>query len=99
MAQKNHYPAIDVLQSMSRVMSSVASQEHKILAGKRKEVMATYADAEDLINIGAYKEGSNPSIDYAIEKIQLVNEFLKQETHEKFSFDEVLQQLDHVFQS
>ena len=76
LAQKNHYPAIDVLASISRVMSSIATKEHKTMAGKLKNVMATYQEAEDLINIGAYKAGSNNNIDYAIEKINQVNAFL-----------------------
>ncbi len=83
LAHKNHYPAIDVLQSISRVMSSIAGKEHKEAAGKLKNVMATYQEAEDLINIGAYKSGSNKNIDYAIEKIDAVNDFLLQETHDK----------------
>ena len=68
MAQKNHYPAIDILQSISRVMSSIITKEHKVAAGKMKQVLATYQEAEDLINIGAYKAGSNPDIDFAIDK-------------------------------
>ena len=82
LAQKNHYPAIDVLASISRVMSSIATKEHKTMAGKLKNVMATYQEAEDLINIGAYKAGSNNNIDYAIEKIDQVNAFLCQSTEE-----------------
>jgi len=96
-AQKNHYPAIDVLQSISRVMSRIATPEHKSNAGKLMEVLASYMDAEDLINIGAYKPGSNPSIDYAIEKIEAVNEFLVQTTEEKFDFDDIVQKLDEIF--
>ena len=89
LAHKNHYPAIDVMQSISRVMSQVAASDHKQLAGKLKNVMATYSDAEDLINIGAYKAGSNKNIDYAIEKIDAVNEFLMQDVNAKYTFDEV----------
>ena len=62
----------------------VASKEHKTAAGKLKNIMATYNEAEDLINIGAYKRGSNPSIDRAINKIDDVNEYLLQDTDEKF---------------
>ncbi len=98
LGHKNHYPAIDVLQSISRVMSSVATKEHKQLAGKLKSVMATYNEAEDLINIGAYKSGSNPDIDYAISKIRAVNEFLCQQTDEKFSFEEEIALLEKVFE-
>ncbi|MEG0961551.1 MAG: flagellar protein export ATPase FliI [Lachnospiraceae bacterium] len=97
LANKNHYPAIDVLQSISRVMSSIVNSEHKLAAGKLKNVMATYQEAEDLINIGAYKKGSNPNIDYAIEKIDDVNEFLLQETYDKFSFEEILNKLEMLF--
>lgn len=98
LAHKNHYPAIDVMQSISRVMSQVASSEHKKLAGRLKNVMATYSDAEDLINIGAYKAGSNKNIDYAIEKIDAVNEFLMQDVNAKYTFDEVLMQLKSIFE-
>lgn len=98
MAQKNHYPAIDVLASISRVMSAVATKEHKQIAGQMKEVLATYRDAEDLINIGAYRSGSNKSIDYAIEKIDAVNSFLKQGTDEKFDFDDIVAQMTAIFQ-
>ncbi len=96
-AQKNHYPAIDVLASISRVMSAVATSEHKALAGKLKNVLATYNEAEDLINIGAYKKGSNKSIDYAVSKIDAVNEFLMQPTHEKIEFDDVISSLSEIF--
>ena len=97
LGHKNHYPAIDVLQSISRVMSAIADKEHKELAGKLKNVLATYQEAEDLINIGAYKSGSNPDIDYAIKKIGAVNQFLCQATDEKFQFEEEIQLLKQVF--
>lgn len=97
LAHKNHYPAIDVLQSISRCMSQIAEPEHKQAAGKLKNVLATYQDAEDLINIGAYKKGSNPDIDYAMEKIRAVNEFLMQETDEKIPFEEEIQRLIQLF--
>lgn len=97
LAHKNHYPAIDVLQSISRVMSSIVDAEHKEAAGKLKNVLATYQEAEDLINIGAYKKGSNSNIDYVIEKIDAVNEFLMQETYDKFSFEEILERLEALF--
>ena len=98
LAHKNHYPAIDVLQSISRCMSQIATREHKQLAGKLKNVMATYNEAEDLINIGAYKAGSNPEIDYAISKIQEVNAFLQQDVNDKFTFGETIQLLQHIFE-
>ncbi len=97
LANRNHYPAIDVLQSISRCMSMVASREHKSAAGKLKNIMATYNEAEDLINIGAYKKGSNPNIDRAISKIEEVNEYLLQETEDKFTFEETVEQLEAMF--
>lgn len=97
LAQLNHYPAIDVLQSISRVMSQVADKKHKKAAGRLKNVMATYSEAEDLINIGAYKSGSNKNIDFAISKIDKVNEFLCQSTDEKFDYEEILDELYTLF--
>ncbi len=98
LGHKNHYPAIDILQSISRVMSSIATSEHKEFAGKLKNVLATYADAEDLINIGAYKSGSNREIDYAVQKIDAVNAFLMQRTDEKYLFDEEVELLGQLFE-
>lgn len=97
LGHKNHYPAIDILQSISRVMSSIVGKDHKEAAGKLKNVLATYNEAEDLINIGAYKSGSNPEIDYAISKIKEVNEFLMQDVYEKFSFEEEIEMLKELF--
>ncbi len=97
LAQQNHYPAIDVLASISRVMSAVASKDHKKVAGTLKNVLATYSEAEDLINIGAYKPGSNKNIDFAISKIDSVNQFLLQETDEKFNFDDEISMLFEMF--
>ncbi|HHU70950.1 MAG TPA: flagellar protein export ATPase FliI [Clostridiales bacterium] len=97
LVQKNHYPAIDVLQSISRVMSSIVSDEHKAAAGRLKNVLATYQDAEDLINIGAYKSGSNEEIDYAITKIKEVNSFLTQDIEKKYDFEEELDLLMGIF--
>ena len=79
-------------------MSAIATKEHKNLAGRLENVLATHTEAEDLINIGAYKNGSNPDIDYAIQKIGAVNSFLCQGTDEKFSFEEELELLEKVFE-
>jgi len=98
MGHKNHYPAIDILQSISRCMSQIVGKEHKLLAGKLKNVLATYSEAEDLINIGAYKSGSNPNIDFAISKIDAVNQFLIQDVDEKYNYDEALALLVKLFQ-
>lgn len=97
LAQKNHYPAIDVLASISRCMSSIAAPKHKAAAGKLRNVLGTYHEAEDLINIGAYKNGSNAEIDYAIQKIGFVNQFLMQGTTEKFSFEDISDRLEELF--
>ena len=80
-------------------MSQIASKEHKELAGRLNQVLATYSEAEDLINIGAYKSGSNREIDYAIQKIQAVNAFLMQQTDERFQFDEEIALLGELFRS
>ena len=98
-AQKNHYPAIDVLASISRCMSQIVPKEHKKNAGKFKNLMATYADAEDLINIGAYKAGSNEEIDLAIAKHKAVNEFLIQDTDEKRTYEEAVSMIDEIVNS
>jgi len=97
LAHKNHYPAIDVLQSISRCMSQIATKEHKAVANRLKTVLATYTEAEDLINIGAYKAGANPNIDYSIEKIDKVNEFLCQDVDSRYSLDEEIQMLESIF--
>ncbi len=98
LGHKNHYPAIDVLQSISRCMSGIATESHKAVAGKVKNVLATYNEAEDLINIGAYKSGSNPEIDFAISKIRQVNEFLVQDVESKFQFEDEVAMMTEIFE-
>ena len=98
LGHKNHYPAIDILQSISRCMSQIASRDHKQAASKLKNVLATYNEAEDLINIGAYKSGSNPSIDYAISKIDVVNQFLRQDVEAKYTFEESVEMMEALFE-
>lgn len=88
LANRNHYPAIDILASVSRVMPSIVSKEHMSIVGQIKDLMATHKESEDLINIGAYARGSNPKVDRAIEKIDDINDFLTQGVHEKLSFEE-----------
>ncbi len=85
-AQRNHYPAIDVLQSASRVMKSVISKDHLGFAGQIREWMAAYAQAEDLINIGAYVRGANPRVDQAIVANDRINAFLRQGIDDKSDF-------------
>ncbi len=98
LGHKNHYPAIDILSSISRVMSSIVDKKHKTCAGKLKNVLATYNEAEDLINIGAYKPGSNKNIDYAINKIDAVNDYLTQDVYEKFNLEEEINMLISLFE-
>ena len=97
LANKNHYPAIDVLQSVSRVMIDIVSDEHKQMAGKIINILAVYKKAEDLINIGAYVQGSNADIDYAVTMIERVNAFLKQGMEEKIDFHQTLLQMKALF--
>jgi len=98
LAARNHYPAINVPQSVSRLMVNLVSDEHKEAAGKLREVLARYTEAEDLINIGAYVKGSNPKIDYALSKIDQVNDLLKQGTFEKVSYEETVDRLIGIFE-
>jgi len=98
-ASQNHYPAIDVLMSVSRVMPDIADKEHLAVAGRLRDILATYREAEDLINIGAYVSGSNPRIDYAIELIDEVNSFLRQEVHDREDFDHTVSRLISIFES
>ncbi|MGD9947956.1 MAG: FliI/YscN family ATPase [Desulfobulbus sp.] len=89
-ATKNHYPAIDVMMSTSRVMRDISSSRHMELAGKIRSVMAIYQDSEDLINIGAYSSGSNKKIDYAISHMDSIDEFLVQGFTESSTLEETI---------
>lgn len=89
LANKNHYPAVDVLASISRVMPNIVDEEQKMFSNEIKNLMAVYREAEDLINIGAYSRGSNKNIDRAWDKIEQINSFLRQDTHEKIEIAEV----------
>ncbi len=93
MAHKNHYPAVDVLQSISRVMNDIVSKEHKAAAAKIRNILAVYRKNEDLINIGAYVRGSDPQIDKAIMFINEIDKFLQQSVEEKCEFDLTLETL------
>ncbi len=92
-AHKNQYPAVDVLQSVSRLFTEICSKQHQEAAKKLRAVLATYQENEDLINIGAYQRGSNPKVDYAIAKIDEVKGFLSQGVYEKAGFDETINRL------
>lgn len=93
LASQNHYPAIDVLNSVSRLMPDITPEEHRLQAGKIRELLANYKQAEDLINIGAYVSGSNPKIDEAIKYRDAIMEFLKQDLNESSDYDDTLQRL------
>ena len=93
LADRGHYPAVDILQSVSRLMPAVVSPEHCAAARKLKEIYATYIDAEDLINIGAFSRGSNRRIDGAISLIDQINEFLVQPVRQRTLFAETEKQL------
>jgi len=92
-AAKNHYPAIDVMMSTSRVMRDIVTPRHLELAGKARSVLAVYRESEDLINIGAYAAGSNKKIDYAISKIDAINAFLRQSFDESVTLEETIREL------
>lgn len=97
LANKNHYPAIDILASISRLMNDIVSKEHKQLASKVKNILAVYKEAEDLINIGAYVKGNNPKIDEAIDYIDNIRNFLQQDVNEKVDFEETISNLKSIF--
>lgn len=97
LASAAHFPAIDVNASVSRVMSTVATREHVEAARRLREVLATYERQRDLIAIGAYKKGSDPRTDYALAKLDAVNAFLKQDTHEHTPSNATVRQLRSLF--
>ena len=92
-ASKNHYPAIDVNSSVSRLMSQIADSDVKTKAGEIRDLMATYKESEDLINIGAYQVGTNPKVDKAIKCIDDINKFLKQNVDEYSSYNETVEKM------
>lgn len=97
LANQGHYPAIDVSESVSRVMTNIIGEEHNYAARKLKEVVANYEKERDLILIGAYESGSNPAVDYAIEKIDEVNDFLKQRVDEKVDLTTSVDEMVNIF--
>ena len=98
LAHRNHYPSIDILQSISRVMVDIVPEAQVMNARRLNEVTSTYRDAEDLINIGAYQKGSNPEIDLAIEMTPLINAFLKQGIRESYSYEDAVKQMSALAQ-
>lgn len=99
LADRGHYPAVDILQSVSRLMPAVVSDEHRAAAQKLKEIYATYVDAEDLINIGAFSPGSNRRIDGAISLIDRINDFLVQPSRQRTTLAETVRQLAQITQA
>jgi flagellum-specific ATP synthase len=97
LANKGHYPAIDVLSSVSRVMKEIVSNEHSEAADQLKRMLSIYKSSEDLINIGAYQRGSNPEIDEAMQYIQSIWDYTKQKTSEKLTYEEAHERLIHEF--
>jgi len=97
LASRGHYPAINVSLSVSRVMTAVVPPEHRQAAIKLREVLATYEKEKDLIMIGAYQKGSDARVDFAIDKIEAVNTFLKQRIDEKMGFEETVTKLKELF--
>ncbi|MCD6449971.1 MAG: flagellar protein export ATPase FliI [Thermotogaceae bacterium] len=93
LAEANHYPAIDVLASISRLMTEVVSEEHYRAAAKLKDLMATYKSTKDLIDVGAYKKGTNPKIDVAIDMMDEINSFLRQGMYEKANYEATIDKL------
>ncbi|MDD9898490.1 MAG: FliI/YscN family ATPase [Candidatus Melainabacteria bacterium] len=96
LAYQNHFPAIDILQSVSRVMPSITSSEHYNKANEIKALIASYRDAQDLINIGAYQQGSNPDIDAAIQAKPQIDAFLRQGITEFSTIEEVLETMNAI---
>ncbi|MGB4752309.1 MAG: flagellar protein export ATPase FliI [Fervidobacterium sp.] len=97
LAESNHFPAIDVLMSISRLMTDIVKPEHMQAARALRDMMATYNDAKDLIDVGAYKKGTNPKIDKSIQLIDEINAFLRQGIREKMSFDDTVEYLLSIF--
>jgi len=94
---RNHWPAIDILPSLSRVMTGVTSEEHKEAAARLRTVLATYEKQRDLILLGAYQYGSDPETDYAIDKIESVEAFLRQRMEDNTPFDDAVQHMINLF--
>jgi flagellum-specific ATP synthase len=94
LASRNHYPAVDVLNSVSRVMNDIVGQVHRDEAAKIRQILASLKSVEDLLSIGAYVRGSNPMVDDALKRSDLVNNFLIQGREEVSSFAETLQKLN-----
>ena len=98
LAAANHYPAIDVGASISRLMADIVPMEDRRAAGRVRDIMSVYEKSTDLVSIGAYKAGTNPKLDYALSKIDAIDDFLKQGVDEAFTYDETMQQMKKILQ-
>ena len=98
LAAANHYPAIDVGASVSRLMADIVSDEHRQMAGRVRDIMSIYNKNADLVSIGAYKPGTNPKLDYALGKMDAINSFLKQGVDESFGYEEIVEQMERILQ-
>ncbi len=98
LANQNQYPAIDILQSISRIMKDIIAEEHRNHVERVLEIMATYKKYEDVITIGAYKEGTNPNVDYAIRMTEHIRSFLKQKIDERVPLEQGIFQLAALFE-
>ncbi|GJQ23648.1 MAG: flagellar protein export ATPase FliI [Planctomycetia bacterium] len=97
LANQNHYPAIDILESISRCMDDIVTYQHKKGASELKSLYATYKESEDLINIGAYVKGSNHKVDYSISMIEQIKDYIKQDVMEESEFDDAVKRLTNLF--
>ncbi|MBE5978952.1 MAG: flagellar protein export ATPase FliI [Paenibacillaceae bacterium] len=96
LANANHFPAIDVSASISRLMTNIVSEEHRKMASEIRDILSLYEKNEDLISIGAYKSGTNPKLDVAIAKIEKINKFLCQGINENDSYEEILKKMKEI---
>lgn len=96
LASSNHFPAIDVGGSISRLMADIVPQGHKEMGGKIRDILSIYEKNADLITIGAYKQGTNPKLDDALSKIDAIDQFLMQDVKEKYTYEETVQQMSRI---
>lgn len=98
LAARNHFPAIEVSGSISRLMDAIVDENHKAMASKIRDMLAVYEENADLISIGAYKAGANVKLDNAVKKIDGINNFLKQKTTEFFNYDDILEGMTKILE-
>ncbi len=96
LANANHFPAIDVSGSISRLMPELVSPEHRQMTARLRDILSTYEKNEDLVSIGAYKAGTNPRLDFALSKMDTLNQFLRQDVNESFRYEESLAEMANM---